>query len=98
MAAKDAYLQFLVEGNVSLYVFRNVVSAISESRTVDHTVYYLMVDSSSYMVSMRRKSLLKTPGIDKDIMKGIFQSNRLKVRKNEVNFIRAVYLYNEALK
>ncbi|MBN2482490.1 MAG: hypothetical protein JXB19_12180 [Bacteroidales bacterium] len=97
MGAVDAYLQILTEGPVGFYVFRNVVKAISVSRTVDNNLYYLGIDSNLYPVALRRKSLLRSPGIDKDIMKGIIRSNHLTLYQDEADFTKAVYLYNESL-
>ena len=97
MGSFDAYLQILVEGPVSLYVFRNVVQAVSVSKTVDNTLYFLHTGSGWYPVAMRRRSLLKTPGIDIDLMKNIIRSNRLSFHNDESDFTKAVYLYNESL-
>jgi hypothetical protein len=98
MAPIDAFLQVLAEGTVSLYVYRNVVQAISVSRTVDNTIYYICIGSDCRSVALRRKSLIKTPGIDKDMMKSIIRSNRLTIYNDETDLAKAVYLYNEAIR
>lgn len=94
----DTYLQVLAAGTVNFYVFRNVLKAVSESRTIDHTLYYLEIDSKYYSVPLQRRGLLKTPGIDKEVMRNIIRSNHLSVKKNEANFSKAVYLYNKAIR
>ncbi|MBN1159181.1 MAG: hypothetical protein JXA61_07350 [Bacteroidales bacterium] len=95
MASVEAYLQILTEGHTSLYVYRKVVLAVSVSRTVDNTIYYLCTGSKCSSVALRRKSLLRSPGVDKDLMKDIIRSNRLTLHKDEADFTKAVVLYNE---
>ena len=93
-----AYLQVLAEGELSLYAYRNVVKAISESRTVDNTTYYIFVNEDQYYtIRLKKKSLLRIPVIDSEIMKSIIRTNRIVFRKNETNFAMALKLYNEAL-
>lgn len=91
----DVYLQVLAEGTIELYVFRNV--SRGEGITIDHTQYYMEIDSNYYSVPIRRRSLIKTPGIDKEVMRNIIRSNHLSVYENEANFSKAVYLYNKAI-
>ncbi len=91
----NVYLQVLVEGAVNLYVFRNV--SMGEGIAIDHTQYYLEIDSNYYSVPIRRRGLIKTPGIDKEVMRNIIRSNYLSVYENEANFSKAVYLYNQAI-
>ncbi|MBN2480754.1 MAG: hypothetical protein JXB19_03370 [Bacteroidales bacterium] len=98
MGAIDAYLQVLAKGHVSLYAFRNVVKVIRESRTTNNTLYFIGVNSVPWAVSLRRRSLLNTPGINREAMKGIIRSNRLILRNNEANLARAVSIYNEVNK
>jgi hypothetical protein len=91
-----AYLQVLTEGQLDLMVYRNVVKAVSESKTVANTMYYIFTDDRNYnSVRLRKGSLLSFPGIDKALMKNIIRSNRLNL-KIEQNFIKAVYLYNHS--
>lgn len=92
----DSYLQMLAEGELDLMVYRNVVKAVSESRTVDNTIYYLYTEDKNFSsVRLNRRSLLNCPGIDRERMKNVLRENKI-APKNELNFTRAVYLYNQS--
>lgn len=98
MAAFDAYLEILAEGKIGFYVFRNVVRAISESRVVDNTTYYLSLNNEEFhAVRLKKKSFIRFPGIDSELMKSIIRSNHISFRRNESNAAVAVRLYNEAV-
>ena len=91
-----SFLQVLAEGDLDFLVYRNVVKAVSESKTVDNTIYYIFTDDRSFTsIRLKRRSLVKFPGIDRERMKNIIKSGKLNV-KNELNFTQAVYLYNQA--
>jgi hypothetical protein len=93
---KNVYLQILIEGNLSLYVFRNLVSAAGESRTVDNTKYYIFSFPVQYIqVRLNRKNLLNLPGVGKDTIQAIIRTNRLNPIRNEADFTKAVYYYNQ---
>lgn len=98
MDSINAYLQILAEGELSLYTYRNVVRAISESRIVDNTSYYIFIDEDRYYtIRLKKRILLNIPEIDSEIMKSIIRTNRITFRGDETNFARAVKLYNEAV-
>jgi len=95
MDARISYLKVLVDREADLLVFRSVVKAISESRTVDNTIYYIFTEGDDFSpVKLRRGSLLKCSGIDRERMKKVLKENKLSL-KDELNFARAVYLYNQ---
>jgi len=92
----SSFLHVLAEGDLDLLVYRHVVKAVSESRTVDNTIYYIFTDERNFQaVRLRRRSLTHLQGVDTDLMKSVIKNNRLSVN-NELNFAKAVYLYNEA--
>jgi hypothetical protein len=93
---KYVYLQVLIEGDLSLYVFRNLVSAAGESRTVDNTKYYIFFYPVQYIqVRLNRKSLFNLPGVGKDMIQAIIRTNHLRPGRNEADFTKAVYYYNQ---
>lgn len=94
----DAYVEVLAEGRLDFYVFRNVVKAISESRFVDNTTYYVSLDDGGMRtIRLRRRSLIKLPGIDSELMKNIIRTNHIAFHKDEAQVAAAVRLYNEAV-
>jgi len=96
--AIDAFLQVLVEGYINMYAFRNLVKAVSASRTTSNLKYFVDVDNQRYLTSrLSKKFLYDIPGIQKEYMKEIISENRLRLRKYESDFIRAVDLYNKAI-
>ena len=97
-AAFDAYLEVITEGDIDFYAYRNVIRAVSESRVIDNTVYYIcMGDDRVYTIRLNKKSLIHLPGIDSDLMKTIIRTNRIIFRKNEASVAAAVRLYNKTI-
>ena len=93
---KNVYLQVLAEGDLNFYVFRNLVSAAGENRTVDNTKYYIFSYPVQYtQVRLNRKSLLNLPGVGKEIIQAIIRTNHLSPGGNEADFTKAVYYYNQ---
>ena len=91
----DVYLEVLVSGDVSLYVYRNVniISTTAYSLN-DNTRYILSSAGQQYRVTLSRRNLLAIPTIQKTEMKTILRSNRINVNDSETELIRAIALYN----
>lgn len=93
---RNVYLQVLTEGDIDLFVFRNLVSAAGENRTVDNTKYYIFSGSDQFtQIRLNRKSLLGLPGAGKEMIQNIIRTNHLSPGKNEADFTRAIYFYNQ---
>ena len=89
------FLQELISGELSLYVYRNV-NVISTTDYVlnDNTRYFVGFAGKQYSISLRRRSLLKIPVIQKTEMKSVLRSNGIMVINNEQDLISAVNAYN----
>lgn len=84
------------KGAASLYAYRNVVRVMDESRLRENTLYFLETEEGIYPVSLRKKSLVNTPGVDRDKMKALFRSEHIRLRNREGYTVDAVVTYNSA--
>ena len=94
IGSKDAYLQVLVKGDPALYAYRNATTTTTDYRLIDNGKYLISVAGNDYFVRLRRNSLLDIPVIPGTEMKAILRSNRIAIRNNEHELIRAISLYN----
>ena len=90
----EAYLQVLASGQVAFYAYRNVNVTTVEYKLSNNTRYFICTGGNDFLLTLKRKSLLNLPVVQKAEMKSILRVNRISVSGNEQEFIRAIELYN----
>ena len=90
----DAFLQVLVSGDITLYAYRNSDVMTNEHTLVDNIRYLISNAGEEYFLTLRRKSLLEIPVIQRAEMKAILRTNRISIRNHEQELVRAISLYN----
>jgi hypothetical protein len=90
----DCFFQILVQGDYSFYAFRKVGRLRDAFELVDDTRYYLFNNDQYEKIKLRKHYLLDVSFIDKMKMKSILESNKIRLRDNEQEFIRAIIIYN----
>lgn len=90
----DAFFQIMVSGEVSLYIYRNVKIKTNDYKLSDNTKYLVTAGGRDFLLTLNRHSLLNIPVIQKTEMKNILRTNRIFLRKKELELIRALGLYN----
>lgn len=93
----DCFFQKLVKGEYSFYAFRKVSRLSDVLKLVDDTRYYVFNNDQYEMIKLRTRDLLNVSFIDKMKMKSIIKSNKIRLRDNEQEFIKAISLYNEQI-
>ena len=91
----EVFLQVMVEGEISMYVYRKVKKEPVEFKLMDNTKYILESAGKVYAVPLRRKSLLEMPFIVKAEMKKVLRKYRIAVMNNEKGMADAIDLYNK---
>jgi len=91
----DCFFQTLVKGEYSFYAFRRVIRLSDVFELADDTKYYIFNNDHQYeKLKLRTRDLLNVSFIDKTRMKSIIESNKIRLRDNEQEFIRAISIYN----
>ena len=90
----NCFFQTLVEGEYSFYAFRKVIKLLDVFKWADDTKYYIFNNDQYERIKLRAHDLLKVSFIDKMRMKSIIKSNKIRLRNNEQEFIRAISIYN----
>ncbi|MBN1599027.1 MAG: hypothetical protein JW894_12100 [Bacteroidales bacterium] len=90
----DCFLQILAEGQYSFFAFRRVGRLPDVFKLVDNTRYYIFDNDKYEKISLRIRDLLNVSFIDKSKMKSIIKTNKIRLRNNEQEFIRAISIYN----
>jgi len=89
------FLQVLVSGELSLYVYRNMnVITTTDYVLNDNTRYFVGFAGKQYPISLRRRSLLKIPVIQKTEMKSVLRSNGIIMINSEQDLIYVISAYN----
>jgi len=91
----DRYLQELENGEIKLYAYRKVVQSPNEFKLSDDTKYILFKEGMSELLALKRKNLLALAAIDKNKMKDVFRSGKIRVNRSEPGMIRAIEAYNQ---
>ncbi len=91
----DCFFQTLVYGKYSFYAYRKVGRLRDASKLVDDTRYYIFNNDQYEKTKLRTRDLLNVSFIDKTRMKSIIKSNKIRLRDNEQEFIRAISIYNK---
>jgi hypothetical protein len=91
----DCLLQTLVKGEYGFYAFRKVSKVPDALKLVDNTRYYVFYNDQYKMIKLRTHDLLNVSFIDKMRMESIIKSNKIRLRDNEQEFIRAISIYNK---
>jgi hypothetical protein len=91
----DCFLQTLVKGEYSFYAFRKVIKLHDAPKLADDTRYYVFNNDQCEMIKLGTRDLLNVSFIDKMKMRSIIKSNKIRVRDNEEEFIRAISIYNK---
>jgi|GEM_PF-1781245 hypothetical protein len=91
----DRYLEILVQGELTLYAFRNVTKSPGDFSLINTTKYLLYAGDRSAIIRLSKRDLLRCPVIDKIKMKAVFRSNTVNVENNEEEMAWAVRLYNQ---
>jgi hypothetical protein len=95
----EAYVQVLVPGELSLFVYRNVnIISTYENKLNDNTLYFLANKGDQYIIRARRRVLLNCPLIQKAEMRTVLRSNSISLMNDEQALIRAIILYNDKRK
>jgi hypothetical protein len=92
----ELYLRLLAAGEISFLSCHQAVESPSEYELVDETHYVAFSNNTYVYTGLRKRLLLKIPYIDRERMKAILKSNRIRVRNNEMQMARAFTLYNQA--
>jgi hypothetical protein len=90
----DCLLQLLVNGEYSFYALRKVSRLPDAPKLADDTEYYIFNNDQYNRIKLYKYDLLGVSFIDKTRMKSIIKTNRITLRNNEKEFIRAISLYN----
>jgi hypothetical protein len=90
----DCFFQSLVQGEYSFYALRKVSRLSDLSELVDDTRYFIFKSDQYERIRLRTSDLLNVSFIDKTRMKSIIRSNKIRLRDNEQEFIRAIIIYN----
>ncbi len=90
----EVYLHLLASGPLTLYAYRNVGITNSRYALGENTKYLISTPGGEYFVTLKRKSLLGIPLIQKNDMKIILRTNRITPDNNEREFTRAISIYN----
>jgi hypothetical protein len=93
----DCFFQILVKGEYSFYAFRKVSRLHDAPKLADDTRYYVFNNDQYEMIKLRTHDLLNVSFIDKMKMKSIIKSNEIRLRDNELEFIKAISLYNKQI-
>jgi hypothetical protein len=91
----ESFLQVMVEGKIGLYIYRNVTTEPVEYKLMDNTRHLIHANGQDYQVTLRRKSLLELPFINKSEMKKVIRRNHVPIKDNEQGLVRAIASYNE---
>jgi hypothetical protein len=91
----DCFFQTLVKGEYSFYAFRKVSRVPDALKLEDDTRYYVFNNDQYEMIKLRTRDLLNVSFIDKMRMESIIKSNKIRLRDNEQEFIRAISIYNK---
>jgi len=91
----EVFLQVMVTGKISYQVYRKLKEEAVEFRLIDNTKHIISHEGKDYVISLRRRSLLEMPFIDKIEMKKILRKNHLIIRDNEQALALAIYNYNQ---
>jgi len=91
----DCFFQTLGKGEYSFYAFRKVGRLRDVSTLVDDTRYYIFNNDQYTKIRLRTHDLLNVSFIDRMRMKSIIKSNKIRLRDNEQEFIRAISIYNQ---
>jgi hypothetical protein len=90
----ECLLQLLVNGEYSFYA-RRIVSRLPDApKLADDTKYYIFNNDRYERIKLRLRDLLSVSFIDKTRMKSIIKTNRITLRNDEKEFIRAISIYN----
>jgi hypothetical protein len=93
--ATDHYLQVLAAGKISLYVSRRVAKSSNEL-TLDNITKYMVSDGKTIdVIALNKRNLLHIPSVDREKMKAILKINKINVRGRELDFARALEIYNK---
>jgi hypothetical protein len=92
----NCFFQTLVKGEYCFYAFRKVSRLPDVLELVDDTRYYIFNNDQYEKVRLSMRDLLDVPFLNKIKMKSILKSNKIRVRDNEQEFIRAICLYNSS--
>ncbi len=87
------FMQWLIAGNVSLYVNRKVVKS-DYGKLENADQYYLYYAGRHYQVRLRRKELLRLPFVSPQAMKALLRKGRIRVN-DEAGLVKAITFYNE---
>lgn len=88
------FLQELADGDPGLYVYRNVKIVSSTEYNLDESpLYFICNVNKIYRVSLRRRSLLKCPAIDKTRMKPIIRAEGFLFNQNEQAMAHVIKSY-----
>jgi len=90
----ECLLQLLVNGEYSLYARRKVSRLPDAPKLADDTRYYIFNNDRYERIKLYPHDLLSVSFIDKTRMRSIIKTNRIKLRNDEKEFIRAISLYN----
>jgi hypothetical protein len=90
----EVFLQEMVVGDISFYVYRKVKEEPVEYSLMDNTRYILETGGKDYVIPLKRKSLLELPFIVKADMKKVLRHNRISVLNNEKGMTMAIDFYN----
>jgi hypothetical protein len=90
----NCFFQTLVEGELCLYALRKVARLEDFSMLIDDTRYFVFKKDQYERIRLRSRDLLNVPFIDRSKIKSILKSNRIRLRNNEQDFVRAINMYN----
>jgi hypothetical protein len=90
----EVFLQVMVEGPVSMYVYRKVKEEAVQYNLIDNTKYIIEYEGKDHVIALRRKSLLELPFIVKAEMKKVIRRNRIHILNNESGMAMAIDFYN----
>jgi hypothetical protein len=90
----NCFFHTLVEGEYSFYAFRRVGRLPDAFKLVDNTRYYIFNNDRYERIKLNMHDLLSVSFIDKTRMKSIIKTNKIRLRNNEKEFIRAISIYN----
>ncbi|MFH0841518.1 MAG: hypothetical protein V1903_02740 [Bacteroidota bacterium] len=90
----DCFFQSLVQGEYSFYALRKVGKLSDLYELTDDTRYFIFKNDQYERIRLRVRDLLNFSSIDKTRMKSIIRSNKIRLRNNEQEFIRAIVIYN----
>lgn len=92
----DTFMKLLCDGNIRIlkYIFATEASYTGEIYYKE--VYFLNIGNEFNSFSLRPNSFFQLFGTDKKVVKQLFRTNRLSVKK-ESELIKGMQIYNESI-